>query len=477
MGRSPDGQVLGRETTRGITWALRFQAYGRRRYLTLGSEHDGWTRRLAEDELQGVLTDVRRGLWTPPTRTGGHAGAGADVPDFHRFASDWVAHREGELSGRTVEYYRWALRHHLLPYFAGWPLIDIDVEAVDEYRRFKVVQSDACRAASGTPRGIRDRGGPALPPLSAASINKTIEVLRAVLSLAVEYGHIGRNPAAGSRRRLRVAPSAPLHLETVDQIEALLEAARRLDERSASKIGDRLPLVAVLMLAGLRAGETCSLRWRDVDLANSRLRVARSKTRAGIRRVTLLPLPGHLLASHRAASRAPDREGLVFPNLAGGMRDTGNLRSRVLDPVLIETERILLETDRPPLPGRITPHKLRHAFASILIGCGEDPAWVMGQLGHTDPRFTLRVYAHPLVGDADGRRRLRALVAGDGSRGWGTTTQAPPDRPGEDETGTGTADSREGPPGRSEEVARSSHDQPNSLFSNQRGSQSSIASV
>jgi integrase len=96
------------------------------------------------------------------------------------------------------------------------------------------------------------------------------------------------------------------------------------------------------------------------------------------------------------------------------MRDKDNLRVRVLDPVLIETDRILLTDGHPPLPGRITPHKLRHAFASILMGCGEDPTWVMAQLGHTDAQFTLRVYAHLLVGDAEGRRRLRALVhAGD----------------------------------------------------------------
>lgn len=82
----------------------------------------------------------------------------------------------------------------------------------------------------------------------------------------------------------------------------------------------------------------------------------------------------------------------------------------MLDPVLVETDRVLLAAGHPPLPGRITPHKLRHAFASILMGIGEDPTWVMAQLGHTDPRFTLRVYAHPLVGDAAGRRRLRELV-------------------------------------------------------------------
>ncbi len=41
----------------------------------------------------------------------------------------------------------------------------------------------------------------------------------------------------------------------------------------------------------------------------------------------------------------------------------------------------------------VTAHKLRHTFASILYVRGEDPPYVMSQLGHTDAGFALRVYA------------------------------------------------------------------------------------
>lgn len=44
---------------------------------------------------------------------------------------------------------------------------------------------------------------------------------------------------------------------------------------------------------------------------------------------------------------------------------------------------------------------------------GKDPAYVMGQMGHTDPTVTLGLYAKVMsVGDDD-RERLRLLVAGD----------------------------------------------------------------
>jgi integrase len=58
----------------------------------------------------------------------------------------------------------------------------------------------------------------------------------------------------------------------------------------------------------------------------------------------------------------------------------------------------------------VTPHKLRHTSASILVACGEDPASVMAQLGHTDPKFTLRVYTHLMRRDPTERARLKALV-------------------------------------------------------------------
>ena len=67
---------------------------------------------------------------------------------------------------------------------------------------------------------------------------------------------------------------------------------------------------------------------------------------------------------------------------------------------------------RAPLPRGITAHKLRHTYASLLAACGEDPAYVMAQLGHADPRFSLRVYTHLMSRRNGERERLRALVQG-----------------------------------------------------------------
>lgn len=66
-----------------------------------------------------------------------------------------------------------------------------------------------------------------------------------------------------------------------------------------------------------------------------------------------------------------------------------------------------------PLPNGLTPHKLRHTFASLLVALGTDPGAVMDQLGHEDAGFTLRVYRHGMRRGEDEKAELWALVNGE----------------------------------------------------------------
>ena len=50
--------------------------------------------------------------------------------------------------------------------------------------------------------------------------------------------------------------------------------------------------------------------------------------------------------------------------------------------------------------------------SSLLFAIGEDPVYVMGQLGHRNPNFTLRVYAQEMARRDGERERLKALVEG-----------------------------------------------------------------
>src|SRR5688500_2595685 len=100
MPRPATGQVLERRRKTGRVFALRFSAYGERRYVTLGGPEDGWDRRSAERELLNVLADVRRGTWRPS-----RLNTAAEPPTdqaFHEFASDWLDARRAELRPTTV---------------------------------------------------------------------------------------------------------------------------------------------------------------------------------------------------------------------------------------------------------------------------------------------------------------------------------------------------------------------------------------
>jgi len=53
--------------------------------------------------------------------------------------------------------------------------------------------------------------------------------------------------------------------------------------------------------------------------------------------------------------------------------------------------RLLRERGIPEI-AHCTPHTLRRTFISLLLAAGCDPAYVMAQVGHTDPTLTLRIY-------------------------------------------------------------------------------------
>lgn len=410
------GEVIERDWKSGRGYALRFWAYGEREYLTLGFERDGWTYERAKEELENILADIRRGIWVSPKkkkrRIEEEAEEGSDAPIFSPFARQLVASRKGQVSENHSDFLEWGLRH-LLPYFGDWPLQDIDVQAVDAYRHHKVQESEARQRAIERRKPLRDERDQILRPLSATSINHTIDTLQWVLSIALEYKLVPENVAAGKRRRLKVPPKPPVHLDTAEQIEALIDAAEELDRDLRFSLTERKAIAATFVFAGPRALEVGHMLWRDVDLASGRLFIGRSKSQAGLREIKMLPVLRDILATHKASAYRSGPDDLVFPTSTGGRRDKDNLRSRVLSKVFERANEVLEQRGRVPLPKGLTPHKLRHTFASVLIACGEDPISVMKQLGHTDPAFTLRIYAHMMSREPGERGRLKALVNGE----------------------------------------------------------------
>lgn len=399
--RDATGQIVERTTAKGTVYGLRFRATdGTRTYETLGRGQDGVTRREAEIRAEQVLARVRLGQHVTraeKAREAAERAAQQDaIPLFGPFAEAWLERRRllggrGEgLTERGTADLRWRL-DHLIPWFGGMLLPDITEEEVERY----------VLAKRTAPIG---EGG-----LGARSLNMTLAALTSICKDAVRYRHIDRNPAADYR--LPMPRPSRTHLSTAARITALLEAAGSLDAAGRTRRGHARPLLATLTFAGLRIGELLALRWSDVNLADGVLHVRDAKTDAGVRAVYLLaPLRDELAALK--ALRRPERDAFVFGTATGRRDAASNVRRRLLAPAVELANERLREAGDDPIPDGITPHALRRTFASILVACGEDPRYAMGQLGHADAGFTLRTYAQQMDRRDGERERLAALVRG-----------------------------------------------------------------
>jgi integrase len=394
MARPATGQVIVDERRRSATFGLRFRAYGKREYVTLGTVEEGWTRAKAQTELQNVLADVRRCIWQPPVVE--VVQAPRAMPTFHEFASEWFEHQKVEggrhgngLASKSRHDLAWRLSNHLLPTFASRRLDQITVEDVDCYRLAKVREGK----------------------LGVTSINKTLATLAAILETAVEYELIDRNPARGRRRRLPAQPPSRSWLDRADHIAALLDAAGEVDRKARVCRGQRRALLATLIFAGLRIGEALSLRWRDVDLARGTVTVRAAKTDAGVRMVNVVPVLRDELGAYRARlDTTPD--ALVFGTAIGTRQTATNVRRRMLAKAVTLADKQLAKDDGEPLPKHLTPHSLRRTFASLLFAIGETPPYVMAQMGHTTANLTLAIYARCMDRRDGEPERLQALVEG-----------------------------------------------------------------
>ncbi len=376
MARQATGQVIERKGKQGITYATRVRAYGQRHYLSLGYSWEGATRRQAETELQNILADIRRGTWQPPQPD--PKPTNSDDPTFHEFASQWFESRRHEVSPRSVEDYKWALTRHLLPFFKDHRLSQITIAEVDCYKNGKVRERE---------RHQSER------TLSNGSINETLNLLAQVLEIAVEYGHIQFNPARGRRRRLKATQPKRTWLEP-EQVRPLLDATVRGLRGARTMPDPRLhALLATAICTGLRVGELLELRWREVNLARGRLTVLNAKTDAGTgREIDIWPELHDTLASYKIRTRHSKPDDYVFATATGKADSRSNIAKRLKRAVERANQQLAHQEDTPPIPAELSPHSLRRTFASLLYLRGENPVYVMHQMGHTDPKLALRIY-------------------------------------------------------------------------------------
>jgi integrase len=154
-----------------------------------------------------------------------------------------------------------------------------------------------------------------------------------------------------------------------------------------------------------------------VNLDARRLRIAASKTAAGVREVDVTPALQGLLIEYRARSPHTKPGDFVFPTSEGKRDNPSNVRNRFLDSAAKLADVELRAAGREPIPD-VTPHSLRRTFISLLLAAGADVPYVMAQAGHNDPKMTLGLYAKVIASKTDHGAALDGIVAASDGQQW-----------------------------------------------------------
>ncbi|MDA7892231.1 tyrosine recombinase XerC [Akkermansiaceae bacterium] len=168
---------------------------------------------------------------------------------------------------------------------------------------------------------------------------------------------------------------------TLSQIEELLELPMKSELKGQAPAWMRERDAAILELfysTGLRLAELASLNVNNIDSINESVRVIGKGSKE-----RLVPIGSHAMkAMQRYRSIARVHEGPLFVSKLRKRLSTRSLNS-VLKKYLVQSS----------IPFNVTPHKLRHSFATHLLDHGADLRSVQALLGHAS-LSTTQIYTH-----------------------------------------------------------------------------------
>jgi integrase len=383
--RRPKVRVARRRDRPGTWWLFYRSPDGRRIVARAGTDEKA--ARTLGRAVEAKLLEVVNGVTPAPS---------LDAPLLGAYATEVIERRWAErVKPATIEVYRGILKGHLVPRFGARR-----VDALTK-QDLKAFAYDLLRAGK-----------------APATVRRIFAVLSIVLTEAEEDELLARHPLrtlklgkllAGAVVARTAEAGAPEEIDalaarclTTDQLRALIVAAH------ITWPFDQYALLLILARTGMRIGEAVGLQWGDLNLDGRVAQVRRtcrgarvSTPKSGKARTVqlsaqLVDVLRELHRQRRVVALDDARRGRewLFPEQRFGRGDRPMQYRRFYD-LFVPLARTLGLRD-------ITPHALRHTYASLCLAAGKELHFVQQQLGHASPGFTLTIYGHLVPRDRRG---------------------------------------------------------------------------
>jgi len=333
---------------------------GRQRRFTIGRHGAPWTPDSARQEAQRLLGEIVKG-----------ADPAADKRRMRQLCDTYITDAEaGRLLTRrgeskkasTLTIDRGRIERHFKPLLGNRAVAEVTRADIERFMHAVADGKSAARAKTKRRGLARVRGG-------RGTATRAVGLLRAIFTYAVRSGLRPDNPVHGV---IRFADGKRQRRLGEAEYAALGAALRKAGDTSVWPAA--IAAARFLAVTGWRKGEVLALRWPEIDLARRTATLSDSKTGRGVR---ALSRPACAVLQNQP--RMPT--GFVFPATRGDGPMTGfpKMWGRI--------------AKLGELPTDITPHVLRHSFASLAgdLGCSEPT--IAALVGHKGRTITSR-YVH-----------------------------------------------------------------------------------
>jgi integrase len=347
------------------SYLVQYRTAGRTRRYTIGL-HGPWTPETARKRARSLLGQIAQGENPAEQRR-----LDAKAITVKELCTQYLKDAENGLvlgKGRqpkkasTILIDKSRIHRHIIPLIGTRRVKDITPSDVNRFIRDVIsgkTKVDIKTKARG--RAIV-RGG-------AGTAARAVGLFGGILTYAIEHGVIERNPVHGVRKPADRVKTRRLNEHDYRVLGKILKTAAT-DDRFQSAV----PIIRLLALTGCRRGEGVDLKWTELDVENSCLRLSDSKEGASVRPIGLPVLDLLEGQSFKADG------GFVFP---------GTEEEKPLVGFPKYWNKLFKDTDLR----NFTPHVLRHSFASVANDLGFTEATIAALMGHSNGTITSR-YIH-----------------------------------------------------------------------------------